>query len=79
MFQPVVEFDLLLGTWIEVYRPSPLESGLQFTPDLPIGVAQMQIGRRAAGVQLRGAFQFLHGQLILSELATISWYFNPRK
>ena len=57
MFQTVFDVSLLPGAWIQIRSPAPLETGLQFTAHLPIGIAKVQVRRRATRIQFGRPFQ----------------------
>src|SRR3954462_7183481 len=51
----------ILGFGVRVLGVLPLETRLKLAPDLPIGVAEMVVDDRVAGLQLDRLLQLTHG------------------
>src|SRR5688572_29794478 len=57
----------VLGLRARILRVLPLEARLEVAPDLPIGVAEMVIDDRIAGLELDRLLELLHRLVVMAE------------
>src|SRR5215208_7936542 len=57
----------VLGLGRRILRVLPLEARLEVAPDLPIGVAEMVVDDRIAGLEIDRLLELLHGFVVMAE------------
>src|SRR5437870_948362 len=67
MLDLLQDFSLILWFGIEVARVIPLEMGLEFASDLPIGIPEVVVDHRVRRFEVDCPFELIHGFVIAAE------------